>query len=298
MAGSPERVLTSCPVCKSIGFKMLFSKASLDFVRCGDCGLVYINPQPTDNEINILYTEEYYKPWGLDSDSSTVTEMKTSTFDDKLAKVEKFVNKGRVLDIGCATGFFLGVAKRRGWAAYGVEISPYSSAIARERFGRENVFNCSLKAAAYEDGLFDVVFMSDLIEHVNDLNGFLKEVFRILKTNGTVAIVTPNVESLSCRFMVKAWPHFKMEHLYYFSPSTMKWFLERHGFKLVHISSATKVLNLSYIERQLSTYPVPVITPVLKAVTRLLPNSLRNIKFTVHTGELFVIAEKVDKNGE
>lgn len=296
MARVKERLLTTCPVCQDTGFKVSFSKGTLNFVRCNSCGLVYINPQPTDNEINALYTEEYYRPWGLDSNSAIVAEMKISTFEDKLDKVENFAGKGRVLDIGCATGFFLEAAKRRGWDAFGVEISPYSSAIAQERFGKEKVFNGTLEAASYEDGLFDVVFMSDLIEHVKDLNGFLKEVFRILKKTGTVAIVTPDIESFSRKLMRSAWPHFKMEHLYYFSSSTIKRLLERHGFKLVHISSATKALNLSYVERQFSTYPASFITPLLKTASRLFPSALNNWKFKIRTGELFVIAEKVDKN--
>lgn len=277
--------------------KKIFSRAGLEFVKCSGCGLVYINPQPSDTEIAALYSEDYYKPWGLDTDSSTVSEMKIFTFDEKLAAVERFIGKGKVLDIGCATGFFLEAARKRGWDVFGVEISPYSAAIAKERFGEDRVFNGPLEGALYKDTFFDAVFMSDLIEHVKDIGGFLREVFRIVRRGGIIAIVTPNIESLSYRLMRSSWPHLKMEHLYYFSSSTMKRLLEREGFNPVHSSAATKALNLSYIERQFSTYPMPVLTPALKMMARVLPEWLKNRKLMVHTGELFVIAEKVDKSG-
>lgn len=292
-----ERIIRACPVCEDKDFKRLFSKDGLEFIKCRSCGLVYINPQPADNEISALYSEDYYKPWGLDTDSSVVSEMKIATFDDKLTMVERFIKKGRILDIGCATGFFLEAAKRKGWDVFGVEISPYSAAIAQERFGKDRVFNGPLEAASYKDGFFDVVFMSDLVEHVKDLDLFLKEVFRIVKVKGIIAIVTPNIESLSYRIMRKLWPHLKMEHLYYFSPSTMKRLLEREGFNPIYMSAATKALNLSYVERQFSTYPMPLLSPALKLLAAVLPDGLKNRKVMVHTGEMFVIAERVIENG-
>ena len=291
-----ERIIRACPVCGDKDFKRLFPKDGLEFVKCRGCGLVYINPQPADDEISALYSEDYYKPWGLGTDSSVVSEMKITTFDDKLTMVERFIKKGRILDIGCATGFFLEAAKRKGWDVSGVEISPYSAAIAQERFGKDRVFSGPLEAASYKDGFFDVVFMSDLVEHVKDLDLFLKEVFRIVKAGGIIAIVTPNIESLSYRIMRKLWPHLKMEHLYYFSPSTMKRLLEREGFNPVYMSAATKALNLSYVERQFSTYPMPLLTPALKWLAAVLPDGLKNRKVMVHTGEIFVIAERVIKN--
>lgn len=293
-----DRIIRACPLCGDKDFKRLFSKDGLEFAKCRGCGLVYINPQPADDEISALYSEDYYKPWGLDTDSSVVSEMKITTFDDKLTMVERFIKKGRILDIGCATGFFLEAAMRRGWDAFGVEIVPYSAEIAQGRFGKDKVFNGELEAASYRDGFFDVVFMSDLVEHVKEIDAFFKEVSRIVKVGGIIAIVTPNIESLSYRLMRRSWPHLKMEHLYYFSPSTMKRLLEREGFNPVHISAATKALNLSYIERQASTYHRPVLTPVIKMLTALVPKNLKNWNFKVKSGEMLMIGERVTKNGK
>lgn len=288
-----KRELIPCPVCNNAEFQTLFSKADLDFVKCRGCGLVYINPQPSDDEINALYSKDYYNPWGLERSYSRVAEMKIATFRARLTAVEKFMAKGRVLDIGCATGFFLEAARERGWDVFGVELSPFSSAIAQARFGNDRVFRGELAEAVYSEGFFDVVFMSDLIEHVKDLNGFMEELRRITKDKGIAAIATPNTESLSYKVMKRHWPHLKLEHLYYFSPATIKRLLEEHGFRLLYVTPASKALSLSYIEGHFSTYPVPVLTPAIKSVVKLLPESVTGGKFMVRTGELFAVAEKV-----
>ncbi|RJR05583.1 hypothetical protein C4588_08220 [Candidatus Parcubacteria bacterium] len=96
----------TCPICQDLRFEKIFSKAGFDFVTCEECSLIYITPKPIDEEINTIYSKDYYNPWGLDTDSSAVAEMKIATFDHKLAIVERYVNKVNVLDIGCATGFF------------------------------------------------------------------------------------------------------------------------------------------------------------------------------------------------
>jgi len=287
------RDIVTCPICKIVEFEKIFSKDDLDFVRCAGCGLLYINPQPADEEISALYNEDYYKPWGLDTDSSVVGEMKMASFYMKLEIVEKTIKKGKVLDIGCATGFFLESAEARGWDVYGVEISEYSAGIAGEKVGADRVFNGSLMEAKYEDGFFDVVFMSDLIEHIKDIDNFMGEVRRILKKGGITAIVTPNEASLSRKITGSFWPHFKMEHLLYFSPSTMERVLERAGFKVLSQSPASKYLNLSYMERQFSAYHFPVATPLLKILLKVLPQKIREGKFMIPTGELFSVAEKV-----
>lgn len=287
------RDIVTCPVCKTDKFKKKFSKGGLTFVRCIECSLLYINPQPADEEISALYNKDYYKPWGLDTDSSVVCDMKMASFNMKLEIVEKYKTKGRILDIGCATGFFLESAKARGWDVYGLDISEYSAGIAGDKVGRDRVFNGSLAEAKYEDCFFDVVFMSDLIEHIKDVDSFMSDVRRILKKGGVAAIVTPNEASLSRKITGDFWPHFKMEHLLYFSPYTLKKVLEKSGFKVLSLSPASKYLNLAYMERQFSTFHFPVLTPMLKLLLKVLPKKIREAKFVIPTGELFSLAEKV-----
>jgi SAM-dependent methyltransferase len=288
-----KRTLVPCPVCGKSAFTHLFFKGKDDLVKCRACGLALINPQPADAEIAALYTKDFYRPWGFDSDYSSVAEMKVATFEKMLLAVEKYATRGRLLDIGCATGFFLEAAIKRGWDPFGVELSDYSATIAQEKFGRDKIFKGTLEDAAFKDRSFDAVFMVDLIEHVKNANRLLEEVNRIVKEGGIVAIVTPDFGSLSSKLMGKHWPHVHPTHLYYYCHSTLKKLLQRHGFRIVKVAPPTKVLSVGYVQRHFSTSPVPLITPLIKASTAL---GLGGRKFTVRTGDIFVIACK-DRSG-
>jgi len=291
--GGTDRDLVSCPVCGGDHFSDLFVRDANSFVRCRTCGLILINPQPTLAEVDALYGKDYYEPWGLDEEYVSVSGMKAATFDLKLRCVEKYRTKGRLLDVGCAAGFSLEAAVKRGWDAYGVELSGYSASLAQERFGKERVFSGTLDQAGFERDFFDAVFMVDVIEHVKDLDGFMANVWRILKKQGIAAIVTPDAGSFSYKLMGRSWPHIKGEHLYYFSASTLQKLLEKHGFRLLSVLPSLKVLTVGYAQRHFLTYRVPFLSVVVKATELLTPAKLGKWKCTVRTGELFAIAQKI-----
>lgn len=281
-----------CTLCGADAHRRLFDKYGRSFYACGVCGVTFLAPQPTDEELAAMYTEEYYASWGLDREFSVVREMKTATFAEKLARVAEHVPTGRLLDIGCAAGFLLEAARDRGWDGYGVELSRFSAEIAQHSLGAEKVFNGTLEGAAYPDDFFDVVFMSDLIEHIKDLPTFLREVRRILRPGGFVAIMTPDAASLTCRLMGRAWPHYKEEHLFYFSPESLTRLLASYGFRTRSTAPAAKALTLAYTVRQLTTYPLPLVTTMVRFLARLLPERIRNRPFMVRTGELLALATK------
>jgi 2-polyprenyl-3-methyl-5-hydroxy-6-metoxy-1,4-benzoquinol methylase len=221
--------------------------------------------------------------------------MKTATFNDKLAAIERFkTGKGRILDIGCATGYFLDAARERGWDVYGVDLSEYSSGIARSKLGDDRIFTGTVEEAGFEDDFFDVVVMTDVLEHVTDVRSFTTEVARILKTGGLTAITTPNPRSVSCRLMGTHWPHYKLEHLLYFSPQALSLVLEPLGFTRLQLAAAAKTLTFAYLSLQLRTYPIPVVTQLSNLLATLLPEAVRNMQFRVFSGELFDIS-RLDK---
>ena len=167
----------------------------------------------------------------------------------------------------------------------------YSAGLAQKKFG-ERVYNGTLENAGFADETFDLVALSDLLEHVPSPLSFLKEVWRILKPGGMVMIVTPNAASVTERLMRGKWSHYKSEHLYYFSPTTVETCLVRADFTPVVIKPAPKYLNLEYIVRQFTNYPHPLLTPVLKTIGRLLPRGISTSNFPVLCGEMMALARK------
>ena len=143
---------------------------------------------------------------------------------------------GKLLDVGCAAGFFLDRARLAGWEVTGIEVSRDTAEIARERYGLE-VQTGRLESAVLEAGSFDCVTMWDVIEHVPDPAGSLARARDLLVAGGLLAIVTPNIEGLYPRASLPLgrrvgwWPHAGLPgHLFQFGEGPLRRMLEAHGF--------------------------------------------------------------------
>lgn len=285
---------TRCPLCGSAA-RRDFVKFDQEFHSCSACRLGFIHPPPLPDEIEKIYNKNYYDSWGIDSAENSTERMKQATFHDKLALIEaRMPAKGRILDIGCATGFFLDAARQRGWECHGVELSPYSSEIARDKIGRDRIFTGQLAEARFADDFFDAVVMTDVIEHVAAVRPFMAEVARILKPGGIAAITTPDPHSLSRRLLGRHWPHYKREHLLYFSADALSLLMTTLGFRRLSLTPGTKTLTLAYLNLQLQTYPVPLLTPLAGLMAKLLPESVCQQNFRIYSGELFELSRLED----
>jgi len=232
-------------------------------VKCRQCGLVYVNPRYRQRQLQEIYTEEYYDHdginnglefFGYDNYVGDEENIKT-TFAKRLNTIERYANKGRLLDVGCATGFFLDLARSNGWEVIGSEVSDFSARYARQTLGLD-VRLGTLKQLRFEDQAFDVVTMWDVIEHVPDPLGELCEVWRILRDGGVLSIITPDVGSLVARLLGSRWEEFRRvrEHVYFFSRPTMCETLRRAGFGVLKTEYADKVFYLGPAMNRLKYY--------------------------------------------
>jgi SAM-dependent methyltransferase len=236
-----------------------------------------------------LYAGEYFETWKLSTESKQVRHIKMATFHLRLRKIESILpDKGRVLDVGCATGFFLAAAESRGWLAYGVEPSPWAAGQAKQQFG-DRVFQGTLEQADYPSTWFDCITMFDVLEHVTQPGDLIKTCHRILRPGGCLAIVTPNTESLTARVMRRYWTHYKLEHIHYYSPQGLSSLVEPWGFERIAIGPAVKLLTLSYIHGQLIAYPTPLLSPLVDVAMRIIPRQLAHFTIPLLMGEMWVL---------
>ena len=287
-----------CILCGSN--KYVTSSLGKDFFlfKCLQCGLCCSNALFSE-DIGALYTKDYYLSWGMvDADESSARIIKAITFEKRLLQIERYLQTGKILDVGCATGFFLEVAKKRGWQPFGVEVNEYAAGIAGKRFG--NAITCdSFEKANYGSAYFDAVIMCDLLEHLRDPLTSLIKANKILKLGGILSITSPNIESLTSKLCWKFWPHYKKEHLYYFSPATIKQMLQLAGCDIIEIRPAVKALNLEYLREQFNVYNKYLpSTRIFSLFSRLLPIRLRRKPFLVCIGEMTIIAKKTKELNE
>src|SRR6266702_6904096 len=133
--------MPQCRLCQSDKAERLWpvrdNNPAYQVFLCQNCEARLVSPQPTDSFLRELYSKSYYDTWGLQEDAGSVREMKLSTFDLRLDLIKRYTQSGRILDVGCATGFFLEAARAAGFTPFGVELSDYSSKIAKGKFGED-----------------------------------------------------------------------------------------------------------------------------------------------------------------
>lgn len=283
-----------CEVCGGTEFSTLGEIGEPDhtLVRCKDCGLERIDPQPTDETLAAIYGKHYYDAWGLQQDKEAVEALKRGTFTRVIRGIGGLRPGAKVLDCGAATGFLMGVAKDLGYEPYGVELSEYGAQQIAERFGKDRVHNGHLEDAKFADGMFEAIFMCDFLEHVRDPETILKKAHALLAPGGKIAISMPRVGSATNRAMGLKWTHYKTEHLYYFSIENLRMLLSKMGFDSYRGKTLVKTMNLKYIAHQFSVYPHPVLSPIVKAAERVIPGAIQRATFPIAMGELVAYAAR------
>jgi len=211
-------------------------------VQCRRCGLVYQNPRPTPEEIGMHYPPEY-EPYTDYTVQRRQNPLLRRVIDYGINKRCRFVTRhktgGRLLDIGCAAGtFLLGMRAQPGWQVQGVELSATVAEMARTQHNLD-VFTGTLEQAAFADASFDAVTMWDVLEHVHDPAGTVREIRRVLKPGGILVVRVPNLASWDAGFFKTTWAGLDApRHLYVFTPATLSRLLTENGMPVVEHSTA------------------------------------------------------------
>lgn len=288
-----------CSICHSTQVEIKFNIDDKHQVLCcRNCGIEFLFPQLNDDDLEKLYTENYYHSWGIEdeTENNVTQKMKMATFELRLNLIRQFVSCGKILDVGCATGYFLEVAKEKDFDPYGVEFSEFSASLAKKKFGANNVFCGILEQSPFEIKSFNVIAMSDLIEHVRIPAQTLSKAASLLKDNGVIMIMTPDTKTVSNNLMGKRWPHYKLEHFFYFSHSSIYYVAEQCGLDVVHYEKSKKALNLNYLHTQFNVYKHWLLTPIINAIYFIAPQKLAARNFYFSIGEMVVILKKHTTN--
>lgn len=245
-----EKII-SCPICESQEVNFFSKKKGYNLYKCSKCKLLFIYPTPVSLDV---YDDSYFsgaeKGFGyVDYDADK--EPMIPVFNKYLDLVNSLGMKtGELLDIGAATGFFMDLARKRGFRVKGVELSDYAAKKGREK--GLDVFTGDLISANFKNEQFDIITMFDVIEHVPDPTGFVKEASRLLKKDGLLLINTPDAQSFWAKILGSKWQLIMPpEHIHYFSPKNLGDYLSKNGFKVELSTKIGKWFTLQYILKML-----------------------------------------------
>ena len=292
MENNIHKIDTACIACDGRTFYFFANKNNFDLYRCKNCRLIFVWPIPQN--LTDLYSQDYFSGAKLGFGYVNYEEDKSAmskTFDIYLKDIEQFTSsKGRILDIGAATGFFVQLALARNWKASGIEISDYAASIARQK--GLDIMTGTLESAGFKPASFDVVTLWDVIEHLPQPNSHLKLVHNILEKGGLIAINTPDSRSFIAKILGKRW-HLLVppEHLFYFSYGSLSMLLKNNGFEILHISKIGKKFTLQYIFQTLARWQNLFIW--LQLAKMLARSRLREVGIPINLRDnFFIIARK------
>ena len=207
-------------------------------VTCRACGCLYVGADPSSIDFDALYGEAYYNG-GADAVFADYTGQATARRAHARRKLAwlrhvppTIARSGRLLDVGCAAGFFLAEAQAH-YEVQGVELSAWSSTYARDQLGLP-VITGTLPQAALPAAHFDVVTLWDVIEHVPEPVPLLQAAARVLKADGKMVLTTGDWGSAYAQGRGADW-HLMTPpwHLTMFDRRTLTAAAQRAGLRVV-----------------------------------------------------------------
>lgn len=214
----------ACDLCGSRDQELLWNKDGWPIVRCRRCGLAFVGRAIPDDELIALYDEGYYEdPQAQGYDGySAAEDHKRAHNRTLLDEIERLRPPGDILEIGCAYGYFLDEARRRGWRVMGIEPSVHAARAASELLG-VSIPTTPFSELPAEPESLDAVAMWDVIEHLPNPRATLEKAAAALRPGGVIAISTGNIGSLTARLQGADWSLITPPwHQFYFSKRTLR----------------------------------------------------------------------------
>lgn len=212
----------TCIICNSKELVDLKGYEKAYICQCQSCRMVFSRKIPSKEKLF-----EFYNNYGVDSYLSPLT---IKRYNELLDQFEGFRKTNRILDVGCGKGYFLEVAKKRGWEVYGTEISNNMVNICLAK--NIKVHQGDLEQSSFPNDYFDIISSFEVIEHINNPQNEIFIFNKILRIGGLVYLTTPNFNSL-LRYRLKSTYNVITfpEHLCYYTPSTINTIFTKFGFK-------------------------------------------------------------------
>lgn len=213
-----------------------------EVINCKKCGFIHIYPFPINEEVENLYTEEYYtnnKPEYIKKGEAD-KEWLEYIYRSRVNQIKKYLGEKeniKGIDIGSGPGYFLRASNELGWDITGYEPSNeayfYSKSFGlkvENSFFNRNSINSKEK--------YDFIHTSHVLEHIPDVEETIKAMNESLKMNGLVYIVVPNdfnpIQNLLVeQYNYRQWWISPKEHINYFCFNTMENLLRRNGFEIL-----------------------------------------------------------------
>lgn len=236
-------VYTNCPLCGSAHIKKEFdikdhshSGELFELTSCNDCGFVFTDKVPSEDEIGPYYKSDDYISHS-DTQKGLTYKLYHMARKRMLKKKERLISRlsagKRLLDVGAGTGYFPNQMKSAGFDVVGVEVDDDTRKYASEKFdlNLHPSVDAVIEAGEKE---FDFISLWHVLEHLYGKKDYMAKFSSLLKEDGHLVIAVPNSDSYDARKYKDKWAAYDVPiHLWHFTPKSMKELAKRTGFEVV-----------------------------------------------------------------
>lgn len=246
----------NCPICNSnISFwkNKIVDDDEYCINICQSCKYSFVNPRPS-----IEFISNYYSNFKITDNEqifdNEIEKYAYSTVDakrivKKIARLNKESRSKRFLDVGCGHGLISKEAKSFGYTVDALELSKTERNVARV-YAEIEPINLSFENYEPEINSFDVVNLSQILEHAVDINLWISKSNKCLVKGGMLAIALPNFNSFLRYFLNENDPYIcPPVHLNFFNLKSLVKLLDKHGFDIVHYEYISRIPDEALIKR-------------------------------------------------
>lgn len=214
--------------------------------ECLDCSVLFVKEVLAENLL-----ENYQKSrqeFVYENDNQESLDYYYSKIKLEIEKIKPV--RGAILDVGCSSGFFLN--QMEGWEKHGVEISEKFGAMAKKKIG-DAIYIGSFEDYFFQKNYFDVITLQDVFDHFINPRKNLRKCYDMLKPGGLLII---KVHNSSCLYAKITGENFYAIippiHLFYFNEKSLRYVLNKIGFKFLKLKFIGYMLQLKTIFYRLS----------------------------------------------
>lgn len=227
---APEPSSVSCPVCNKAETNYFVTKNDFSFNKCDQCDFVFLYPMPEQEELNQQYIEG-------ENELEPACNKPSSRLRRAFLKLPRFLPyafRKKTLDFGCGGGFIAHALSFIAKSSNGIDINENAIAYAKQHFKRANYACIDFVQLLKAKDKYDFVYSSEVIEHVSDINLYMKTLAHLVEKGGVAYITTPDMGHPNVPQDITKWSMLCPPiHVQHFTQKTVKQLFKRYGFEVI-----------------------------------------------------------------
>jgi SAM-dependent methyltransferase len=221
-----------CPCCPGVERRAVGAKDGFALFECAVCSLLYVDPMPDDETL-----ARFYRHYHKTAQYTAKLDAKRRRAARRIRRLSRRVRGNRFLDVGCNAGFAVEAARQAGFDATGIDIDTDAIAQAQTLFPAATFEAISLEALAATGQTWDLVYCSEVIEHLRRPRDFVAALAGVVAPGGLLFLTTPDMGHFTLPRDRLAWDNVRPpEHLLYFNRRSLRRLLGTQGFIDVRIA--------------------------------------------------------------